>query len=58
MIEIPFTTGTALRYLIGAVATLEQLAAWVKYARENKSILLYDAAYEAYIAEKAKESAH
>ena len=33
----------------GATATREQLAAWVAYARENKSILLYDAAYEAFI---------
>ena len=33
----------------GAVATAEQLAAWVKYARKNKSIILFDAAYEAFI---------
>jgi len=35
----------------GAVATREQLTAWVEYARTNKSIILYDAAYEAYITE-------
>ncbi|MCR6654476.1 MAG: LL-diaminopimelate aminotransferase [Opitutus sp.] len=33
----------------GAVATKEQLAAWVAYARENKAIILFDAAYEAFI---------
>jgi len=33
----------------GATATREQLEAWVKYARENDAILLYDAAYEAFI---------
>ena len=33
----------------GAVATRAQLEAWVEYARKNKAILLYDAAYEAYI---------
>jgi LL-diaminopimelate aminotransferase len=36
----------------GTSATREQLAAWVAYARENKSIILYDAAYEAYITEE------
>ena len=35
----------------GAVATRERLARWVNYASANKSILLYDAAYEAYIAD-------
>ena len=33
----------------GAVATKEQLARWVEYALKNKAILLYDAAYEAFI---------
>ena len=33
----------------GAVATREQLAAWVDYARANKALLLFDAAYEAFI---------
>lgn len=37
----------------GATATREQLAEWVAYARENKSIILYDAAYEAYITDPA-----
>jgi LL-diaminopimelate aminotransferase len=36
----------------GAVATREQLVEWVKYARENKSIILYDAAYEAFIKDE------
>lgn len=33
----------------GATATRSQLEAWVTFARENRSILLYDAAYEAFI---------
>jgi len=33
----------------GAVATKEQLEAWVAYARANKAIILFDSAYEAYI---------
>ncbi|MGZ5021802.1 MAG: LL-diaminopimelate aminotransferase [Chthoniobacterales bacterium] len=33
----------------GAVAAREQLERWVAYARENKALLLYDAAYESYI---------
>ena len=33
----------------GAAATREQLAEWVKYAKENDAIILYDAAYEAFI---------
>lgn len=35
----------------GAVATRVQLEAWVEYALKNDAILLYDAAYEAYIGE-------
>ena len=35
----------------GAVATKEQLAKWVEYARNNKAIILFDAAYEAYISD-------
>ncbi|PYI82176.1 MAG: LL-diaminopimelate aminotransferase [Verrucomicrobia bacterium] len=35
----------------GAVATREQLARWVSYALANKAIILYDAAYEAYISD-------
>lgn len=33
----------------GATATRAQLAAWVEYARANKALILFDAAYEAYI---------
>ncbi len=36
----------------GATATKEQLAAWVAYAKENGAIILYDAAYEAFITEE------
>ena len=36
-------TGTAL--------TREELSVWVEYAKENNSIILFDAAYEAYIQE-------
>jgi LL-diaminopimelate aminotransferase len=35
----------------GAAATREQLEKWVAYARKNGSIILFDAAYEAYITE-------
>ena len=35
----------------GTVATKEQLKAWVDYAIENNSIILFDAAYEAFITE-------
>jgi len=35
----------------GAVASLEQLRAWVEYAVRHEALLLYDAAYEAYISE-------
>src|SRR5688500_18833742 len=37
----------------GATATREQLAGWVNYAVENRAIILYDAAYEAYISDAA-----
>jgi len=35
----------------GAVPAREQLTNWVNYALQNKAVLLYDAAYEAYITE-------
>lgn len=35
----------------GTVATKDVLKKWVDYALENNSIILYDAAYEAYITE-------
>jgi len=37
----------------GAVATKEQLKKWVDYARQNRSIILFDAAYEAFITDPA-----
>ena len=37
----------------GAVATREQLAAWVAYAKANQSIILFDAAYVAYIRDES-----
>ena len=37
----------------GAVATRAQLTRWVDYAREHEAILLFDAAYEAYISDAA-----
>ena len=37
----------------GAVATRQQLEAWVHYARENDAIILFDAAYEAFIQDPA-----
>ena len=35
----------------GTVLDKNELEKWVKYAMENKSIILYDAAYEAFITE-------
>jgi len=35
----------------GTVATREQLKGWVDYARANDAVILFDAAYEAFITE-------
>jgi LL-diaminopimelate aminotransferase len=35
----------------GAVATCDQLKQWVEYAKANKAVILFDAAYEAFISE-------
>ena len=35
----------------GAVATREQLASWINYARQHDALILFDAAYEAYISD-------
>ncbi|AQT69012.1 LL-diaminopimelate aminotransferase [Anaerohalosphaera lusitana] len=35
----------------GATATKDQLKKWVDYARENKALILFDAAYEAFISD-------
>jgi LL-diaminopimelate aminotransferase len=35
----------------GQVATKEYLAKWVKYAKDNNAVILYDAAYEAFVRE-------
>lgn len=35
----------------GTAMTKEQLAAWVQYAQEHHSLILFDSAYEAYITE-------
>jgi len=35
----------------GAVASREQLSRWVDYAQEHEALLLYDAAYEAYVSQ-------
>ena len=37
----------------GATASREQLTAWVDYALANRTLLLFDAAYEAYISDPA-----
>ncbi len=37
----------------GAVATREELQIWVDYAREHRSIILFDAAYEAFIRDNS-----
>jgi len=36
----------------GAVITRDQLKAWVDYARDNKSLILYDAAYETFVRDE------
>ena len=36
----------------GTVLTKKQLKVWVDYAKENKSIILFDSAYEAFITEE------
>jgi len=35
----------------GTTLTKEQLKKWVDYARENRAVILFDAAYEAYITQ-------
>ena len=35
----------------GTVLTRDELAKWVNYARENRSIIIYDAAYESFITQ-------
>ena len=35
----------------GAVASREQLVRWIDYAREHDALILFDAAYEAYISD-------
>ncbi len=37
----------------GAVATRDQLQAWVRYARSHGTLLLFDAAYEAYVRDES-----
>ena len=37
----------------GSTASREQLARWVQYARDNKALILFDAAYEAFIRDPA-----
>ena len=37
----------------GSTATKEQLKTWVDYAKENKALILFDAAYEAFIRDDA-----
>ncbi len=36
----------------GTTLTKEQLTVWVNYAKENQAIILFDAAYEAFITEE------
>ncbi len=37
----------------GVTATRDQLSQWVAYARENKALILYDAAYVAFIRDES-----
>jgi len=54
-VPAPPKEGTDLIYLCfpnnptGAVATKAQLAAWVAYAKRHHAVILFDAAYEAYV---------
>lgn len=34
----------------GTTITKDQLQGWVDYANKNKAVIIYDAAYEAYIS--------
>ncbi|MDP0501211.1 MAG: LL-diaminopimelate aminotransferase [Verrucomicrobiota bacterium JB022] len=36
----------------GAIATKEQLKRWVDYARQNRALILFDAAYQAFIQDE------
>ena len=36
----------------GSAISKERLQQWVDYARKNRAVIIYDAAYEAYISEK------
>ena len=40
----------------GAAYTKEELASWVDYANRNGAVILYDAAYEAFISEELPRS--
>ena len=40
----------------GAAYSAEQLKAWVEYALKNNAVVLYDAAYEAFIADDSPRS--
>jgi LL-diaminopimelate aminotransferase len=42
----------------GAVATKAQLQAWVDYARANDALILFDAAYEAFIQDAEERRLH
>ena len=54
-VPAPPAVSTDLVYLCfpnnptGAVATREQLAAWVAYAKKHHALILFDAAYESYV---------
>jgi LL-diaminopimelate aminotransferase len=37
----------------GATATKDQLERWITYAREHKAVILFDAAYEAFIRDES-----
>jgi LL-diaminopimelate aminotransferase len=58
-VPAPPSEGVDLIYLCspnnptGAVMSRDQLTAWVNYALRNRAIILFDAAYEAYITDPA-----
>lgn len=58
------TYGTGIYYLCspgnptGAAYSAEQLAVWVEFARNSGSLLIYDAAYEAFITDDCPRSVY
>ena len=52
---LTLNSGSTLNYTLGtgAVASRSQLAAFVDYARAHKAVIIFDAAYSAFIRDPA-----